>query len=177
MKNRILFIITLMFFIITANKCNEKKENRDKLIFKTKEKSIEDSIRRMNILMDKLKPIENEMINYFFDNDGYFYINSQKIGKLEGINIDTVRSVKTFTPAEKKEFISLIILLNNNYILSAFMDRPCKCYLYGYKELSDKSFNMNRNIYLIEKGKNYETLFTEQKILDKKGSLVLIGAK
>ncbi len=164
--------------ILLANACSQTvPSERDSISFKAPVKAVEDSIRRMNTLMDKLKPIEGEMINYFFDNEGYFYLNSQKIGKIKDINIDTVGIVKNFTPEEKKEFVSLIIFLNNNYISSAFKDRPCKCYLYDYKAVDDKSFNMKRNIYLSEKGKSYETLFAERETLDKKGNLILIGTK
>ena len=47
--------------------------------------------------------------------------------------------------------------------------------MYSYKAVDDKSFNMTRDVYLKEKGKNYETLFAQRKVLDTKKNLVLIG--
>lgn len=178
-KNITLSTIVLFVLIVTtANKCkNDAPANRDIIQFNASLKAVESKVVGMNKLMDKLLPIEGQMINYFFDNEGYFYVNSQKLGKIDSLEIDTVRIFERFTLSEKKEFLSTVLFLNENYLSSVLKDRPCKCYLYDYKAVEDKSFNQSRLIYFKESSKSYETLFVGRTILDTKRNLVLLGSQ
>jgi hypothetical protein len=168
----------ILIGVLLSFGCNQFIQSERNIIkFKVSSTTVEDSLKRMNILMDKLTPIEGEMINYFFDNDGSFYINSQKLGRINELDVDTIRTLRNLSLSEKREFLSLVIFLKDNYISSTHKDKPCKCYLYEYRAVDDKSFFMNRTLYLNQKGKSYETLLGESKVLDSKGKIILIGAK
>ncbi len=176
MKNitSILTLCVLIVFISTSSTCkNEEEAQRDKLIFEESVGSVESAIETMNSLMDKLT--STEIVNYFFDDYGNFYINSEKLGQIDSIDVDTVSAFGKLTNREKHTLVSTVQFLKRNHLSSVFKDKPCKCYLYSYKAVSDKSFNMTRDVYLKEKGKNYETLFAQRKVLDTKKNLVLIG--
>ncbi|MCE6988868.1 hypothetical protein [Dyadobacter sp. CY323] len=178
MKKMIIYMSVLVLFIITASKCkNAEETNRNSIKFKESVIEVEGSLRVMNKLMDKVLPIKDEMHNYFFDDSSNFYVNNRMIGNTDSLNIGAVKMFRNFTNEEKEEFINKVLFLNNNYLASVFLDKSCKCYLYGYHQVDDPSFNRERLIYLNDEKKEYSTILVDRAILDKKGNLVLVGAK
>lgn len=175
MKSICFLFLGLMLLVNACKPFN--KDDRDNISFKSNFKAVEDSIKRMNSLMDKTQPIDGGMVNYYFDDKKVLYVNSQPLGKIGHINTDNNGVFKTFSNEEINDLIALTTFLNDNHISSSYKDKPCKCYLYDYRAVIDKSFFMERFIYLEEMEKNYETLFADSKVLDKKGNLTLIGAK
>lgn len=169
-------ILTLVFAI--ASKCEDVGAvNRNSIRFKDPVKTVEEKLKMMNNLMGKILAIDGEMQNYFFDDSSGFYINSQKIGRIDSLKTGSVEIFKNLTVKETDEFTSTVIFLKNNYLSSTFLDKSCNCYLYGYHQIDDPSYKNDRLIYLNEKNKDYQTILTDREILDKKGNLVLIGVR
>ena len=167
------FVVFLVLTTVCSSCKNEQESQRNKINFKASTDSIENSIKTINSVMDKLE--SSGAVNYFFDIDDNFYVNSTQLGKIDTIDYDNLNVLNKLTSEEKKKFISNVLFLKGNHLSSSFKDKPSTCYLYSYREVDDKSFNMNRDIFLKAEDKNYETLFAKRKVLDVKKNLVLIG--
>ncbi|GAB2555001.1 hypothetical protein [Spirosoma aerophilum] len=178
MKNLGTYLTLLMaVVIVTMKRYTSEPSIRDRIKFKMPAKTIEKKLRTMNYLMDKVPPIKDQMINYFFDSQGNFYINSRKMGPIGSFDLDTASLADGFTADERIKFVRTVIFLKNNFISKVYKDEACGCYLYDYRSLEDEEFNPSRLIFLKDSSKNYETLYSLRTNLDVKGDLVLIGKK
>lgn len=110
MKNLGIYLTLLVVIVIVTIKWYTSEPSiRDRIKFKMPAKTIEEKLRKMNYLMDKVPSIKDQMINYFFDSQGNFYTNSRKMGPIGSFNLDTASLASGFTSNEKIEFIRTVI--------------------------------------------------------------------
>lgn len=172
-----LSILFLIILTATIGCENLEETERNKIRFNAPKETVEGKLKVMNNLLNKIHPVDDEMQNYFFDGDSNFYVNSQRLGRIVGLKIDTIKMFENFTIKEQEKFLSTVLFLDGNYLSSVFLDKSCKCYLYGYRQTGSPSFKNDRLVYLNESDKDYKTILTNRKILDKSGTLVLVGVK
>lgn len=176
MKSIVIYILTIIL-AVSSGCGNLQKVDRNNIKFKDPVETVEGKLKVMNNLLDKILPVNGEMQNYFFDSDSNLYVNSQSLGQVASLSIGKVKMFQNFSINEQEEFISILLFLNRNYLSSVFLDKSCKCYLYGYHQVDDPSFKDDRLIYLNESNRNYKTILIGREIMDKKGNLVLVGVK
>lgn len=168
--------LSILFMITSINCNNIKEKDRDIISFREPTSVVEKNLLTMNNFMDKTLFVPGKKKNYFFDFEGSFYLNSEKLGRIEDLTNNKDYMLTNLTTKEKEKFIETVKFLKNNYLSHVFLDATCKCYLYGYHETEDPSFKSDRLIYIDEKHMHYSTLLVQRKILDKKGNVVLIGS-
>ena len=162
-------------FCVLFTSCNFYSK-RDRIVFNDPIESVQDSIIVMNQLMDKIPA--NYVKNYYFDDEGYLYINSKKL-LLKKSNIydtkciDTCKVFENFKPQEIKRFISIAIFLEGNFF-DGHRDKA-----YDYRRLIDGEYDDSRSIVYLENGfdqliptENYKPF-----LLDSKLKLYLIKYK
>lgn len=175
----LLIVICLSTFLSCFSISCRNKPNRNVIQFEDSTEKVENAIQELNRLMDSL--ITDKVTNYYFDVEGYLYINSTKLFlPIEGIDIDKIDSVMMFSklkPNEISDFITNVLFLKKNFISGAHKDLFYGVYMYNYKATDDAGYDELRNIILVDKT-SFKLPVSEQekmKLLDQKGNLCLVS--
>ena len=130
----------------------------------------------MNQLMDKT--LADNVTNYFFDYEGYLFVNNKKLllKKPNLINtkcIDTCKVFENFKPQEIKQFISIAIFLEKNFIYGTY---KYIYYRYDYRPINGEDDD-DRDIVYLENGFDEIKQIRNSKayLLDSKLKLYLLG--
>lgn len=176
----ILFVI-ICIGLSLASCTSQKNEERNMIVFNDPVPVVEDSIRAMQKLLDKLP--DADVINYYITNSGKLAVNSETIGKFERLKtnqkMDTIRSFQNFSREESQEFLNLVLFLKKNFIESAYKDLKLNMYLFDYRGMESVEYNSLRELMLVDN--KSDTLngdfISYKRILDRKGKLILVAPK
>ena len=109
---------------------------RNKILFKSGVNEVADAILSMERLLNKFP--KTNMVNYFVDNDGYLYLNNQKIASIQGaINNPRVRNdmvFRDFKDEEIDQFFKLMSYLWSNDIQLAFKEPTLDKFVFSFGE-------------------------------------------
>lgn len=179
MGNNIFLILIIMSFAMSScYRSSEERRMRNIIEFKDAVPVVEDSIRAMEALLEKLP--DAEIKNYWIDN-GYLSLNSNKIGELESLKhktkIDTIVALNSFSKEEIHKLISLSTYLRENFIVAAYSHPVTNRFLFDYKGKDSDGYNESRKIITVNsKSDTLNNNFTSTlQILDRKGGLVLVA--
>jgi hypothetical protein len=178
-KALLLIIICLMTFLSWVSIGCRNSHNRNVIQFNDSTEKVEKSIQELNRLMDSL--ITDKVTNYYFDYEGYLYINSTKLFlPMEGIDIPAIDSSMIFSKLKLNEindFIANVLFLKKNYISGAHKDLFYGMYMYDYRATDEAGYDDLRNIILVDKTdfKPPVSEHEKMKLLDQKGNLYLVS--
>ena len=171
-------LIALALGFSSCYRSAEERRMRNIIAFNDSVPVVEDSIRAMESLLQRLP--DAEPINYWIM-DGNFALNSKAIGKFDQLRnnqrIDTIAAFNSFSREEVEKLLSLAAFLNDNYITSAYSHLQVGRFVFSYKYMAGDGYDEVRNIMIINNGMDTSsTNFTvSQKILDRKAGLVLMA--
>lgn len=176
------FNILLMTLAVTSTMTTQgqMEPTVDKLEFNTPFEKVADSIYRMEDLLKKFP--QTYMVNYFVDNDGYLYLNNQRIAPIIGaINNAKVRKdmvFEDFRSEEIDEFFFLMALLWKKGIQSSHLEPTIGTFTYNFK-LGEGSKKTERFIIVVDEPSDTTSVDFDElyKVIDSKGKLVLMGIK
>ncbi|MBX2897710.1 MAG: hypothetical protein KF763_19875 [Cyclobacteriaceae bacterium] len=177
--SRFIFIV-LSSFTTTAS-CQRIDHTSNMILFIDNESDVIKSVHRMEFFMNKFP--KTFMVNYFIDNDGYLYLNNQKVAPIKGaVTNPLVRKdmvFHDFSEDEIDEFFNIMAFLMQNGIESAYMERSTGKFFYPYKSKDVRSRKNGRDLMIVsQKNDTTSTSFISRfKIIDRKGDLILIGLK
>jgi hypothetical protein len=174
----IIIIIGLISLLMLCIIFMGRHLERNKLIFKDPVEQVQDSIKVMIGLLDKMKSNADGIKNYYFDDANCFYVNAQRlfvITQNTRILLDTFYAFKDFNKEEMERFIKLTSYLNDNYINDGGMN-SFGGYKFDYREMPENEFVQLR--YIIYWENENESLpsdgVIEWEILDKRSKLILV---
>lgn len=162
----------LSVFFITS--CSSG-DDRETLSFNVPIKQIEDSIVKLNFIMNRLPTEKGSQFfkNCFIDRSGNWIINNMNMGIIDKINVDKVSILDSLTSTEKESLVSVVKFLNTNKITGCFRTGG-NCYMYSYKEQIEDSYYDKVEIILKDLSCDY--LFLKNEIIDSSGNLLLLKA-
>lgn len=144
----VIIIVAGGFLYMTKQEIDPVRNN---LVFESSIKEVADSIKRMEYLMRKFP--ETGMINYYVDDDGYLYLNSEKIAPLKGaINNQKVRDdmvFEKFSKDEINEFFRLMAFLWKNYISNVGKEPVIDSFTFYYRESEYENKENSRSIIVV----------------------------
>lgn len=175
--NKKIILSVLTFFSIALCSACRQSSTRDKLIFIDSANEVQNSIIRLNLLMEKI--ITSDGINYFFDDSSYFYLNSKKLIVLKDTkNYSSLYSDSVFTNLDSAEidvFIHDALFLKKNFINSVHKDQYFNVYFYSYKMTDENTFDDVRDIMIMDSSQKLPASDVEyHQLLDKKDRLLLV---
>lgn len=155
---------------------------RNEIAFKNSAQSVQDSLEVMNAFMDRLP--KDEVINYFFDDENYLYLNSQKLTILNGIDyshlLEMTDKLNSFSKQDIKHFVTIALFLKDNYMEGCYKHKVHGVYFYGYRQTEDNDYEDSRSIILIEKNAlsvPASLSLSDQQLLDREDRLMLLAPK
>lgn len=175
-----LIIITVVWQVAFCAACQRTDPIRNKIVFNDLVANVQDSIAALYPIMDKLVYEPNQM-NFFTDHDGYFYINSYRVGKESLLNkpdeLANMSAFASLSVSEVKEFARLQAYLRRNNITS-FGITALDGHTFTY--LDPVSYNDYRDITLLTDSTDSsytpgDTFRVQYQILDRKKDLLLLA--
>jgi hypothetical protein len=167
----------LLFVLVSSCLVACHKRNRDRIVFEDNVGTVRSSLKRMVPLMQKLR--KDERINYFFDPDGFLYINNIKRGSLsDSVEIERVKDDYVFdymNAEERSLFLSIVAYLKVNHVDACGYDKLIGCFTFDYRKLPGQSLKQARNVLILENDVDLSKVDTFYRILDQKGDIALIG--
>jgi hypothetical protein len=165
------FAIVLILSSALCISCKSQGQS-DKLTFKESFEKVSRSLIEMENLMRKFP--KTYMVNYFVDNDGFLYLNNQRIAPLAGAKDNRkVRNDMVFEKFSEQEidlFFMHFEVLRANEITSCHEEKSIKRFVF--------SFHADRTAKGIILGKEFDTadaFFSKYyEVLDQREDLKLI---
>jgi hypothetical protein len=173
-------IVIALIIFVSCNACRYKDADpiRNEITFDNPLVAVEDSLVKMVKMMSKLQP--NDIVIYYIDKDLHFYVNNSDKGVLstlsEELLVDDVEFT-LFSTDEVSDFISLVVYLEQNNIYSCQYDGLIEQFIFGYRRPEVDSSTSLRGVVVIFNDSLITNTFEQYyKVLDRKGSLVLISS-
>ncbi len=151
----------------------------DRIIFREPLSAVHDSIAAMNRLMDKV--VDAKEKNYFFDKQGFLFINNKKIGQIpKGGRIDFLGLMVVLTDLSQREckkFLTSSMFLKRNFLAACIRHERYGVYFYLYQSTGANDKGDFRYIVLYDErlinmtGTDEAESFT---VLDRQQNLLLL---
>ncbi len=176
MENKILIIYITIIVVLSSCGRLENPKERNSISFKDNIDSVSIAIEEINHILDSSK-----VRNFFWyaasSDENYLYVDQNSREKV-GLLTDTTlyKSEDLFFIQEKKEFIRLVIFLENNNISRCDYENGDYIYLYRNNiYMADRQKDLWRFIMLTDDIRNIN--LDKYKVLDNKGNLFLLADK
>lgn len=165
------FAIILILNSALCISCKSQGQS-DKLTFKESFEKVSRSLVEMENLMSKFP--KTYMVNYFVDNDGYLYLNNQRIAPLAGAKSNRkVRNDMVFEKFSEQEidlFFTHFEVLRANEITSCHEEKSLKRFVFSFHD--DRTA---KGIILSKEFDKADAFFSKYyEVLDQKQGLMLI---
>jgi hypothetical protein len=174
-KKIAVFLILIVAIFSSCGRLDNPKE-RNSISFNDGVDCVAIAIEKMNYILDSSK-----VRNFFWyaasSDENYLYVNQNSREKV-GLLTDTTlfKSEDLFFIQEKKEFIRLVIFLENNNISRCDYENGDYIYLYrGNIYMADRQKDLWRFIMLTDDIRNIN--LDKYKVLDNKDNLFLLADK
>jgi len=169
-------IIYALLLIVTMNSCRRRTDPvRDVIELPSGVTQVADSISYLETLATKLPP--TQVLGSFLDNEGYLYVNTEKIGLLEKASRDsTIRNSPVFggfSDDDYHRFILITKFLQKNHIDGWMRDNASGLFIYEYRSITLHEFNDLRYV-MLNVDTTSKVFQSNYRILDRSGKLVLV---
>jgi|SRR5215831_12534460 len=174
MKLKVLLLnFSIPVCLLSCNFFNSPQANKIK--FASPIDEIEDSILKLNGILDKL-PRAEDMRNYYFGDRDILFINHTQIGSPDHLKLDSLDLLSGFSYADKSEFLNIINYLKSNQITGSYHEPNAKMWFYDYYNTCDIGFDDCRNIVVVRQLSDQKQLENAPfKIIDQRDRMFLIA--
>jgi len=149
---------------------------RNKINFRDEISNVADSITYMELLIKKLPA--KSIVGSFLDDDGYLYVNSEKIGSLKHALSDSSMMhnavFKDFSKDEYQKFISITIFLLKNYIDASGIDNITGLFTHEYRRTEEYTYRDLRYI-MVNVDTTSQNFFEHYQVIDSKENVFLVA--
>jgi hypothetical protein len=146
-------------------------QRSEKINFVDSTEVVNQSMKSIIVILGKTR--DSEMRNFFLDNDNYFYINNNKIGRFDRIKKDEVIRFfdKDLTDVEFNSLHLDFNVLKKNNISSVFYDSNYNQVFFTYNTSQENTFNQLRILTLNIDFNGFDGQF---QVLDRKSDIYLL---
>jgi hypothetical protein len=146
-------------------------QRSEKINFVDSTEVVNQSMKSIIVILGKTR--DSEMRNFFLDNDTYFYINNNKIGRFDRIKKDEVIRFfdKDLTDVEFNSLHLDFNVLKKNNISSVFYDPNYNQVFFTYNTSQENTFNQLRILTLNIDFNGFDGQF---QVLDRKSDIYLL---
>jgi len=173
MRSNLLFLL-LAFALTSCGQISDPLRNKIELVDEVHQ--VADSIINLESLLKKLPA--DPMLGSFLDDEGYLYVNTEKIGLLKkALSDSTFRSnavFKDFNDKDFNKFISITIFLLKNHIDGSRKNNVSGLFTHQYRQTEENVYDDLRYI-LVGVDTTSKTFMKYYQILDRKDNMVLVA--
>lgn len=170
-KMNIFSKIIVFIIAITLSACYKNSVERNTIVFKDRVGSVQDSLLKIKGLLAKLpERSDNLNINYIIKNKKLYTNYDFSKGSI----IEVGNPYGQFKSSEKKDFITLALYLNKNFISAAYFDRNSAVWRFIYREKPDITYNDSRDIVVLT-NEEAASIRSKVQVLDQKGKIYLVA--